>query len=80
MQPHDMLGQQHTLAEVMDYVCHDNYVLVGTTISVYLRNPYANQEVVRLLQAVCDAKIVLMAEYTAAIVEYETRQYAEQDF
>ena len=78
MQTHDdMLGQQHTLAEVMDYVCHDNYVLVGTTISVYLQRSYSNQEVVRLLQAVCDVKFVLMTEYTAAIVEYKTRQYAE---
>lgn len=75
--PDDMIGHQPTLDKVMDYVCHDNYVLVGTTISVYLQSSYANQEVVRLLQAVCDVGFVLMAEYTAAIIEYRTRQYAE---
>ena len=75
-----MLGKQHTLAEVMDYVCHDNYVLIGATISVYLPGAYANREVERLLHAVCDAKTVVMKEYVAAIIDYRPRQYAAQDF
>ena len=37
-----------TLVEVMDHICHDNYVLVGTTVSVYFSSFYSNQEVVRL--------------------------------
>lgn len=76
----DMLGQYPTLDEVMDYVCHDNYILIGTTISVYLSGAYANREVERLLHAICDAKTVVMTEHVAGIIDYHPRQYAEQDF
>ena len=70
----------HTLVEVMDHICHDNYVLIGNTISVYLLGTYANREVERLLHAVCNAKTVVMTEHVAAIIDCNPRKYAEQDF